>query len=115
MSNDPNATTTTTTTETSPPSGTTPTTTGSTTTGAGSTTTTTPSDPLSDETTEEGRPRQTVVMEPGEGHGPHFPSGTNAVEAALAGATANMSDEQLARLRGEAPAMADTTTTPESE
>jgi hypothetical protein len=64
---------------------------------------------MSDETTtteedsaEEG-PAQTVKRMPDDQPdiGPFFPSGMSAPEAALAGATANMSDEQVAALKGE--------------
>jgi hypothetical protein len=57
------------------------------------------------ETTEEG-PRQTVRRMPDDQPeiGPFFPSGMNTVEAALAGATANMTEEQVAALKGEQPA-----------
>jgi hypothetical protein len=37
--------------------------------------------------------------------GPHFPSGMNTVEAALAGATAGMSEAEIAKVKGEAPAV----------
>ena len=51
-------------------------------------------------------PRQTVSIMPQdlgqEGYGPKFPSGTNSVEAAVGGATADMSDDEVSSLRGEA-------------
>jgi hypothetical protein len=61
------------------------------------------------ETTEEG-PRQTVRRMPDDQPdvGPHFPSGMSAPEAALSGATADMAEEDVALLRGEAtPATSD--------
>jgi hypothetical protein len=60
-------------------------------------------DPLaSTPRTAEG-PRQTVILEPPDRDiGPHFPSGMSTVEAALAGATAGMSDADIAKVRGEA-------------
>ena len=63
----------------------------------------------SDEVEEDG-PRQQIRRMPDdeieqainpEGVGPFFPSGMSAPEAALAGATADMSDDEVARLRGE--------------
>ena len=54
---------------------------------------------------EDEGPKQTVSVMPQdfgqEGFGPKFPSGTNTVEAALGGATADMTDEQIAVLHGE--------------
>jgi hypothetical protein len=51
-------------------------------------------------------PRQQVEITPEtqgqEGYGPRFPSGTNTVEAAVGGATADMNDDEIATLRGEA-------------
>lgn len=47
---------------------------------------------------------QDVRLEPPEAVGPFFPSGMSAPEAAVAGADANLTDDQKARLRGEAPA-----------
>jgi hypothetical protein len=60
---------------------------------------------MSDETTEEG-PKQTIKRMPDDQPdvGPYFPSGMSAPEAALSGATANMSDEQVAALKGEGEA-----------
>ena len=60
-------------------------------------------DPLaSTPRTTEG-PRQTVSRMPEDTDlGPHFPSGMNTVEAALAGATAGMSDAEIAQVKGEA-------------
>lgn len=57
----------------------------------------------------EDGPRQEIRRMPdddiekslGDGVGPFFPSGMSAPEAALAGATADMSDDEVARLRGE--------------
>ena len=50
-------------------------------------------------TTTEGSPRQTVKLMPDEREiGPFFPSGMNAVEAAFAGATADMSDADKEKL-----------------
>ena len=48
-------------------------------------------------------PKQTVSRMPDEESdlGPHFPSGMNTVEAAVAGATEGMTDEQVAALKGE--------------
>jgi hypothetical protein len=47
-------------------------------------------------------PRQTIVREPAENEiGPFFPSGMSAPEAAIAGATANMSEAEIASLKGE--------------
>jgi hypothetical protein len=47
-------------------------------------------------------PTQTISREPVETDiGPHFPSGMSAPEAAVAGATANMSDAEIASLKGE--------------
>lgn len=58
-----------------------------------------------DQRSETEGPRQTVRVEPfQEDIGPHFPSGMSAPEAAVAGATANMDESQLAKLRGEEPA-----------
>jgi hypothetical protein len=56
-----------------------------------------------EETVEETKgPRQTVSRMPEDTDiGPHFPSGMSAPEAALAGATADMSDEDVAKLKGE--------------
>ena len=66
---------------------------------------------MTDETVEETEgPKQTVRLEPPEAVGPFFPSGMSAPEAALAGATEGLSDEQLAKLKGEEVA---TTTTDE--
>ena len=60
-------------------------------------------DPRS-ETTESEGPQQTVSRMPDDTDvGPHFPSGMSAPEAALAGATANLTDEELAQLKGETP------------
>jgi len=58
-----------------------------------------------EETVEETEgPRQTVRRMPDEKEvGPFFPSGMSAPEAALAGATADMSDEDVAKLKGETP------------
>jgi len=59
---------------------------------------------------EEQRPRQTVRRMAADNEvevGPFFPSGMNAVEAAWAGATADMTEDDLARLHGEVPATAD--------
>jgi len=55
-----------------------------------------------EETTTEG-PKQTVRRMPDDQPdiGPFFPSGMSAPEAALAGATEGMSDEEIARLHGE--------------
>jgi len=62
-----------------------------------------------DEVEEDG-PRQSIRRMPDdeiekalnpEGVGPFFPSGMSAPEAGLAGATANMSDDEVARLHGE--------------
>lgn len=56
-----------------------------------------------DEQADEG-PKQTVrrmAADEDAEVGPFFPSGMSAPEAALAGATADMSDEAIARLRGE--------------
>ena len=68
---------------------------------------------MSDETTtteedSEG-PAQTIKRMPEDQPdvGPYFPSGMSAPEAALAGATANMSDEQVAALKGEETAPAE--------
>jgi len=53
---------------------------------------------------EDSGPRQTVERMPSEDTvGPYFPSGMSAPEAALAGATADMSDEEIAKLKGETP------------
>ena len=48
-------------------------------------------------------PRQSVRLMPDDQPdvGPYFPSGMSAPEAALAGATATMTDEEIARLKGE--------------
>ena len=48
-------------------------------------------------------PKQTVRRMPEDQPdvGPFFPSGMSAPEAAVAGATANMSDEEVASLKGE--------------
>jgi hypothetical protein len=59
---------------------------------------------------EEQTPRQTVRRMAADNEvevGPFFPSGMNSVEAAWAGATGNMSEEDVARLHGEVPATAD--------
>lgn len=58
-----------------------------------------------EETVETEGPRQTVRRMPDDQPdiGPFFPSGMSAPEAGLAGATADMSDEQIARLKGETP------------
>jgi hypothetical protein len=55
------------------------------------------------EITEEDRPHQTVRRMPDDQPevGPFFPSGMSAPEAALAGATANLTEEQVAQLKGE--------------
>lgn len=60
---------------------------------------------VEERTTEEDRPRQTIRRMPDDQPdvGPYFPSGMSAPEAALAGATADMSDEQIAKLKGETP------------
>lgn len=61
------------------------------------------SDAETDVQSEEG-PRQTVrrmAADEDAEVGPFFPSAMSAPEAALAGATADMSDEAVARLRGE--------------
>jgi len=53
---------------------------------------------MADEPAAEG-PAQTVVREPADvDAGPHFPSGMSAPEAAMAGATANMTDEQKEKI-----------------
>jgi len=62
-----------------------------------------------DEVEETDGPRQQIRRMPddeiekslGDGVGPFFPSGMSAPEAALAGATADMSEDEVARLRGE--------------
>jgi hypothetical protein len=56
-----------------------------------------------EETTEEQEgPTQTILREPQENEiGPFFPSGMSAPEAAVAGATANMSEAEIASLKGE--------------
>jgi hypothetical protein len=55
------------------------------------------------EITEEDRPQQTVRRMPEDQPevGPYFPSGMSAPEAALSGATANLTEEQVAELQGE--------------
>jgi hypothetical protein len=61
-----------------------------------------------EETTEEGQdegPRQSVRLmaeDISPDVGPYFPSGMSAPEAALAGATANMTDDQLEQVREHA-------------
>jgi hypothetical protein len=56
------------------------------------------------EVVEDEGPRQKVERMPTEDTtGPYFPSGMSAPEAALAGATADMSDEDVAKLKGETP------------
>ena len=61
-------------------------------------------------TTEEGEgPKQTVRRMPEDTQpdvGPYFPSGMSAPEAAISGATADMSDEEVASLKGEGEAPA---------
>jgi len=59
---------------------------------------------MSDEETTEG-PKQTVSRLPDDQPdvGPYYPSGMSAPEAALAGATADMSDDEIAKLHGEEP------------
>ena len=48
-------------------------------------------------------PKQTVKRLPSsEEVGPHFPSGMSAPEAAMAGATANLSDEEKQKVQEEA-------------
>jgi len=61
------------------------------------------SDETVETTEEEEGPKQTVRRMPDDQPevGPFFPSGMSAPEAALAGATANLSDEQVAALKGE--------------
>ena len=60
---------------------------------------------MSDEP-DEVESEQTVSRMPSdEDRGPHFPSGMSAPEAALAGATAGMTDEEVARLKGEEAAV----------
>jgi hypothetical protein len=63
-----------------------------------------------DDELEEDGPRQQIRRMPDdeieqalnpEGVGPFFPSGMSAPEAGLAGATANMNDDEVARLHGE--------------
>ena len=48
-------------------------------------------------------PKQTVRRMPDDQPdiGPFFPSGMSAPEAAISGATANLSDEEVASLKGE--------------
>ena len=53
----------------------------------------------------EDGPQQTVRRMPDDQPdiGPFFPSGMSAPEAALAGATATMTDEEVKRLKGDTP------------
>lgn len=59
------------------------------------------------DTEETEGPKQTVRRMPGEFPGedrevgPFFPSGMSAPEAALAGATEGMTDEEIAKVKGE--------------
>jgi len=50
-------------------------------------------------------PKQTVRRMPDDQPevGPFFPSGMSAPEAALAGATATLTDEEVKRLKGDTP------------
>jgi hypothetical protein len=43
-------------------------------------------------------PRQSITREPAGAAGPFFPSGMSAQEAAMAGATANLSDDDKAKI-----------------
>jgi hypothetical protein len=54
---------------------------------------------------EDEGPKQTVSRLPDDQPdvGPYYPSGMSAPEAAYAGATADMSDEEIAKLHGEEP------------
>ena len=64
------------------------------------------SDTRDTRTTEEDEgPKQTVSRLPDDQPdvGPYYPSGMSAPEAALAGATADMSDDEIAQLKGEEP------------
>ena len=56
-----------------------------------------------EETEESEGPKQTIRRTPEDQTevGPFFPSGMSAPEAAVAGATADMSDEEVASLKGE--------------
>ena len=57
---------------------------------------------MSDEDVQEG-PSQTVKRLPSsEEVGPHFPSGMSAPEAAMAGATANLSDDEKQKIQEQA-------------
>lgn len=60
-------------------------------------------------------PSQTVRLQPDHEEaakiGPHFPSGMGADEAALAGATAGMSDRDIEALEARRPSGKKTTTT----
>jgi len=54
---------------------------------------------VTEEDVEEEGPKQTVSRMPPEATaGPFFPSGMSAPEAAMAGATANMSDEEVEKI-----------------
>jgi hypothetical protein len=59
-------------------------------------------DEVNTEEAETEGPTQTILREPEEREiGPFFPSGMSAPEAAVAGATANMTDAEIASLKGE--------------